>query len=350
MPEDIYLKIDQNILDQLNKRRGDLKLDEFIMLIIKEHLNNNRIKFSTTNLSSKESNKNSKTSELVLLADNLQEFANDIYNRLDRLEDKLEEKIEYIAANKDLNRNSDNRNLTSNYKSTKAGNIEHRDSDNVFIFPDEGEDGGAEDEVIFEVTDEYHMDDEDSKLESAEVTEFEYGCPYCNATIPENAMRCPKCGKRIDDMNSYGDFVEVNPLTEGYSESGEYDPRPSHVKRKSFNNYNTPRSEFNMRPPTPRDGPRVSYPPEKSIDKPVMCSNCGGKLAFIEDYKRWYCPRCNKYFGGLQKAEPKPVMNRPEEYRPPPQVEFSPRLEPSPKPRPKKPNWRPLKDYHRYGD
>ncbi len=350
MPENIYLKIDQKILDQLEKRRGDLKLEDFILLIIREHLSDNsKFKFSKINQSSIESNSDIKKSELGILVDNLQDFANDIYNKLDRLEGKLEERFEYNSANNNLEKNLTKEEIISKHKPEQVGNIGHRDSDDIFVFPDEKEESSVKEEVIFEIADEYKAEDDVTDSKTIESSEFEFGCPYCNATIPENATRCPKCGNRFDDEDMNTEFVEVKPLSEGYSNSGEYDPRPTYIKRKEYANYG-PKPDPGKIPPHAQEELDMRKPQDQNIARPVMCLNCGGKLAYIEDYKRWYCPRCNKYFGDPPRAGPTPVVAHPEQYRSQEQVGYGPTPEPITKRQPKKPNWRPLKDYHRYSE
>ena len=36
-------------------------------------------------------------------------------------------------------------------------------------------------------------------------------------------------------------------------------------------------------------------PPQPHSSNVPTCQNCGGSLEFIQQYKRWYCRKCQKY-------------------------------------------------------
>jgi hypothetical protein len=381
MVKHLNVKIEKDLLALLDKRRGDLPRDEFIEKILEEHLNDKRKDFSKLRKKDKNSASDAGeyTSEIGLLIDNFQEFANDIYNRLDRLEDTVNSQ----STSKD---------------SIKPIKIETDTEDVVFEIIedsiDQNDDEKDERDHILsnETIDFDSSEDEDSaKMDS----DFEYGCPFCNATISESADQCPSCGSRFDD------YTEVQPVSGSYDyqNTESYDPRPEYLRRNGHNGRvgvqpygpgSGPSSNTGTSRGTPNDPSIANKPafrngpfddprnkPNRSFNKPPPnCSICGGKLNYVADYKRWYCHRCRKFSGG-PPPEPRPDSDTlrfskaaPSE-KPPvrhaePGFEVSahpiePITEPltpddidavPPKKRSKQRSrdWRPLKEYHRYTD
>lgn len=330
MAKNLNLKINKNLIEELNKRRGDLKLDEFILRILDEQLNSdNRINFVQKNPSINNEDLKITSSDMAILISTLQEFAKDIYYRLDQLEDRLDEQIIKSSTS---NFNPQPRKQEAEVDIEKAGKGRE-----LFTFP--GEKGGTKvnNDVVFEITDDQRLEIDYNNSFSENDSEFEYGCPYCNATIPENASTCPNCGRRFDMVDGYGmDFTEVEPLSEGYDNTGRYDPRPTYVKRREVRNLQN-ESGFERIPQQP---PMEFHNPSNQAKRRApLCLNCGGEVAYIEDYKRWYCPRCNKYFGGPSPGNEAVEVE-----------EFSKKNHSEPRQETKEPDFRPLKKYHRYSE
>jgi ribosomal protein L37AE/L43A len=159
--------------------------------------------------------------------------------------------------------------------------------------------------VIFEEedADEYDPDVKDPDAVEIEPEEsddeFEYGCPYCSATISEDATECSHCGNRFEEKpyNSTPgyDSLDVEPLSSGYSETGSYDPRPEYIKRHRIEtaspNMEGPASDYNEY--------SNSFKPK---DKIRLCEMCGNKLSYVKSYKRWYCFTCKRYEGTLSSS------------------------------------------------
>jgi ribosomal protein L37AE/L43A len=342
MTEELSLKLDQDLLKQLDKRRGDLNRSEFILLILTEHLNNaGRVKFKKMNSTDSNTESQDISPDMAFLIGTLQEFAKDIYNRLDRLEDIINSNPEEISNTNSLVDDQ------SNHGKEKGLN----EPDNSFSFT-EKETSGNKDTVVFKVSDEDYLEVDPDQSGNLENSEFEYGCPFCNATIPENATKCPKCGKIFDDIenNTLGaSAAEVKPISEGYTNKGNYDPRPSYLKRESPEHFAS-QDEPDKYP----DRPQVRFKPipNESRKNPPLCQYCGRVLSYIDDYKRWFCYRCKKYFGGSpprsRAVEVSPIRMQSEPEPAQGYVDY-PSTETEPK-RAKKPNYRPLKEYHRYTD
>jgi rubrerythrin len=288
MAKTLNLKINNELLALLDKRRGDLPRVEFVEKILEEHLKNTRKNFSK--LINKETNSASEQGEnsgdMDLLIDNFQEFANDIYDRLDNLEDTI--KTQMV-------------NNESRLPSESEPDLE----DVVFEIIEDSTDDDKSNEDPFLSTKKIDVDSSNSENSEKPDSDFEYGCPFCNATISENADQCPSCGNRFDD------FTEVQPLSEGYSKSDSYDPRPEYLRRDPRNGvqpYGSPRATQNnpanraVYQNTQYNDPRNST----KFKKPTPnCSICSGKLNYVSDYKRWYCHRCRKFSGG-PPPEPRP--------------------------------------------
>ena len=355
MSEELYLKIGNKTLERLDQRRGDLKRDEYILRVLEEHMESDgQVKIRSQNSSNESGDTNSNDLEISILTETLQAFAKDIYKRLDKLEEKINDLPDEIVVSveSDLEKIENKKSIDDDSERKK-----------IFKFPGEDQADTSED-VIFEVADDEFSDDISSE-DSTGDSEFEYGCPYCNATIPENAAQCPKCGAHFDDLDNQ--YAEVEPLSEGYSSSSGYDPRPNYVKHRDYGVYSpgSGHRDFSGPPPKGYDGlnrESISNPPRRA----PICMNCSGNLVYIDDIKRWYCYRCNKYFGGppsgadtRDKQNPIPRVTNTEPYRPRTapgnqsirSEEYPPKdNKPRETKRPRDPNWRPLKGYHRYTD
>jgi rubrerythrin len=364
MVDELNIKLNKKLLELLDKRRGDLSREGYVDLLLKESLNSSEggplnLKKLKNGIKNQNSNEDDvlNSDDLIRIIEDFQEFANKIYTRLDRLEEMVE--TNHLDFEK----------LQSNRYSLKLDDEEEVESEDVIF--EVLEDSQNDSETVFK-------EDESSdyfEFNENNDSEFEYGCPFCNATITENADQCPKCGNKFDDFDS-SDYMEVTPLSVGYNDSGNYDPRPDYLKRREGRYY--PPEQVRMEKPveaTPMPTPEPDYRKRP----PPLCEICGGKLSYVEDFKRWYCHRCKKYSGG-----PPPVV-KPDSYsvsKVPSKVEsgygvgvavytHDPSSEPvadyDPEPvpvpenkaqrpsnmarkrvHPKNKDWRPLKDYKKY--
>ena len=301
MSRGVTLQLNSKFIELLDKYRGDLSRDDFILRIIDEHLKNKeRINFSKYNLSNQKNDTETTVLDLAAFMEDFKEFANSIYNRLDRLENIL----------------------NSQKISTKI-----KPGDTKFQVT-----GDDDKPMIFELLD---SEDDSDDLGSAKTKynsyekngdEFEYGCPFCNATIDKNATECSQCGNKFDEeMLIPDDAVIVEPLPNQYKDTGEYDPRPMHLK------YGT----------TPEEEQFESYQAQPEIYGSALhlCSTCGADMVFIDEYKRWYCKRCKRYAGATVISHRKPGVS----------IDKSTKIE-EPTPKPAKRKHKPLKDYHMYTD
>ena len=354
MAEGFNLDLNSKLLKTLDEHRGDLSRDEFIKQILQEHLNKpDRINFSKL----KNSDQGIDSQDLAILIDNFQEFANHIYDRLDRLENIMNNNV--VSDRQETNSDpaperdggfldlDEEHEHSSRY--TPKQNQEDTDGEESFEILE------SEAEVTYE-PETYNDDDEnveyftlDKKKEQSGTgseayniadrtydDEFEYGCPFCSATIEKDATYCTNCGHNLDEL---AEDVEdstaiVEPLSEGYSESGEYDPRPNYLKRREPGEY---RAYHDKEYPGPRPKIDHRYAPATPKARIPRCSFCGSELRYLKDYNRWYCYHCKKYFGGPPAKPGQPG----EEDRPA-------RAQPLVQHRERPPDSHPLKDYHRY--
>lgn len=323
MSRGVTLKLNSKFIELLDKYRGDLSRDDFILRIIDEHLKNKeRINFSKYNLSNQSKDTEPSDLDLVAFMEDFKEFANSIYNRLDRLEDILNsQKISPKIKTGDISKLEGFDYLSDDDRQTKYS------EDTKFQVT-----GDDDKPMIFEVLDsEDDVDDLGSvktKYNAYEKNgdEFEYGCPFCNATIDKNAKECSQCGNKFDEeILIPDDAVIVEPLPNQYKDAGEYDPRPMHIK------YGTTFEEEQFE----------SYQTQPEIHGSALhlCSICGANMVFIDDYKRWYCKSCKRYAGATIISHKKPGES----------IDKPTKIE-EPKPRPAKRKHKPLKDYHMYTD
>jgi len=296
MSRGVTLQLNSKFIELLDKYRGDLSRDDFILRIIDEHLKNKE----RINLSNQKNDTETTVLDLAAFMEDFKEFANSIYNRLDRLENIL----------------------NSQKISTKI-----KPGDTKFQVT-----GDDDKPMIFELLD---SEDDSDDLGSAKTKynsyekngdEFEYGCPFCNATIDKNATECSQCGNKFDEeMLIPDDAVIVEPLPNQYKDAGEYDPRPMHLK------YGTTTEEEQFEP--------YQTQPEIHGTALHLCSICGTNMVFIDDYKRWYCTNCKRYAGATVISHRTPGES----------IDKSTKIE-EPKPKPSRHKHKPLKDYHMYTD
>jgi ribosomal protein S27AE len=355
MPDGVNIKLDSELISFLDKRRGDLTIDEFIIRILHEHLKKvNTGEESEENFIDLDSEPEDNEKFLRKFMKDFQEFTENINTRLEHLEGLVsnippENSIEddYLDEEQDI----------EDYTETDDELSDEKESYSV-------EDQNGE-PMIFELVendeDNFEPDEEPAKYDPdrTNIDEFEYGCPYCNATIASSATFCPSCGNRFDDsVESYTprrEAVVVEPLSDGYSESGSYDPRPGYMKKSR------PRDLGHGEMPSWQE--RRSLNQRPVINQGKLCANCGNKLTYFDDYKRWYCFKCKRYEGA---QVPRVVAPPRSGFEDRPQGSFSPRRNGSPQrsPPPREVieddnrdqrktfqrKSKPLKDYPKYGD
>lgn len=320
MSKKFYLDLNSEKLKLLDERRGDLSREEFILKILNEHVNDSNEKniFTLDDIKSSV-DQDSGAEDIAFLIANFQEFANEINKRLDRLESIVSTNGAYSNSNEF--------------------------EDFVPVPPEEEKD--EDEQVIFELDPE-SVEDEVGETEELDTftaeennDEFEYGCPFCNSTIEKDAKMCPSCGNKFDDNvvdETDEGYSIIEPLDEGFSDSGEYDPRPGYLKGHQPSRDVPPITR--APPPRPSVASRTSVNNAPGEHVPG-CSICGNNLVFVKEYRRWYCLKCKKYasvvvpVSGMQK---KPAQDIGAEPIPPKKTTQ----------RPRKPNWQPLKGYHRY--
>lgn len=325
MSRGVTLQLNSKFIELLDKYRGDLSRDDFILRIIDEHLKNKeRINFSKYNSSNQSKDIEASDLDLAAFMEDFKEFADSIYNRLDRLEGIL-----------------NSQKILTKIKTGDISKLEGFD----YLDDDEKQNNKYSGDTKFQVTDDdekpmifelLESEDESDDLGSAKTKynsyekngdEFEYGCPFCNATIEKNATECSKCGNKFDEemLIPEDDAVIVEPLPNQYKYSGEYDPRPTHLKYRT-----TTEDEQLESYQTPSEIPDTSL---------HLCSICGANMVFIDDYKRWYCKSCKRYAGAtvISHRKPGPSIDKPKKIE-------------EPKQKPSKRKHKPLKDYHMYTD
>ncbi len=311
MVKEVSLNIDSKLLEILDKRRGDLTRDEFIARMLTEHLNSSS-KSDFEDLLKQSSEFDHEISMdadfLKALLKNFQEFATNITDRLDRLEKMMNSiEVEKTAENIKFDRSGKNNSVPKSSNEDVVFEIyEESEIDNeIYKFSDE--------EKYFEFDsseDEIENDYETEGSANKDDKEFEYGCPFCNATIPENADRCPKCGNQFGELES-ADYAEPENTDLSYTGPSGYDPRPEYMKRREVSvSRVTARPDLVYQDASPSQAKVYPYTPDqvqrtessRNLDQrdmpPPLCSICSGKLNYIEDYKRWYCHRCRKFSGG----------------------------------------------------
>ncbi len=323
MPDGVKLNLNEEIIKLLDKYRGDLSRDDFVNRILEENLKKkDKIDFSKYNVSGAETELEPVDFNLTDFMDDFKQFADNIYNRLDRLESILNNQI------------------------IPSDTIQMRDNE---LESDEFIDDRSDDSMIFEI--EESEEDITEADQSADIygldelgDEFEYGCPYCNATISGNATVCPNCGNKFDDTTKESDqVVQVEPLPDYYSDNGEYDPRPSYVRKK----------DYEVRPEIIKSSkPNSGYTTFKGVGQRI-CSDCGNKMDYIKDYKRWYCYRCKKYAGATVSASPPDSKLHRSGFEPAPSFDRSVKIDENqrrevPRKKPYSGKRKPLKDYPKY--
>jgi rubrerythrin len=323
MSNGVKLKLDEEIIKLLDKYRGDLSRDDFITRILEENLKKkDKIDFSKYDMSGSETELEPVDFNLQEFMDDFKQFADNIYNRLDRLESLLNNQI--IP--------SDTIEMRNHELESDEFISDKRDESMIFEIEESEEDTIEDDQA----SDIYGLDEIGD--------EFEYGCPYCNATISGSATVCPNCGNKFDDNpKDSGQAVQVEPLPEYYSDTGEYDPRPRYVRKENYE----VRPKVNKSPK-----PNSSYPTFKGVGQ-RMCSDCGNKMDFIKDYKRWYCYNCKKYAGATVSGSPTdPKLHR-SNFEPTPSFDKSVKINNNQRrnvsrKKPYHGKRKPLKDYPKY--
>ncbi|WP_455393114.1 zinc ribbon domain-containing protein [[Eubacterium] cellulosolvens] len=379
MPNGVKLELSPELINLVDSRRGDLTRDEFLLRILNEHLASlGSQESSEENFIEIDSEAEQGKQFLLEFVKNFQRFTNNVNERLDRLEGLVNNipgktiETEDIETDKEmydeteleeLDEESDDEELdadedleTNDYY---ADDEEYNEKESYSVGDQDGE------PLVFEL-----MENGEGELEDEEYTgeysagsstsdEFEYGCPFCNATIDSNATYCPHCGNRFDDVGVFErDPVVVEPLSEGYTDTGEYDPRPKYLKRSTT-------GQFDEHKPSRLSSDRPSV--KRAYDSRIrLCTRCGGKLSYLDKYKRWYCYTCKQYEGAQEPRSysPSPTISPEPEVKPRKQVyainRGTPDRAPPPRPDPRdeaeshaKPHLRrnkPLKDYYKYAD
>ncbi len=331
MRKELNVEIDKKLLKLLDKHRGDLSRSEYIKKVLSGSLDKDRrMNFSNTDASKGGSVENIPASDLASFLENFQVFANDIHNRLDNLEKQIVGYTEEFQEIEDVEFNDPE--------------YENRQSSSTSVSKSVSAPRSAS----------------GSTSTSTESDGFEYGCPFCSATIPKDASRCPNCGNKFDefvvtdndqivedvddiyDQDESNEIAIVEPLSEAYNDSGEYDPRPNSVRVKNngrgSGRYNASQNDhISKRMPSKYSN--------NSVEQHV-CSICGDGLVFIKDFQRWYCYGCKKYSSGAGEMSAK--LDRPQPINVQAQArEVAPGESEMPEKKPKK-NWKPLKGYHKY--
>ncbi len=312
MPDGVKINLEKDLIVLLDKHRGDLSRDEFINRILDEHLKNEgRINFSKYETTDTDNDRD------AFLTD-FKDFADNIYNRLDKLEDILNSQalMQGAGGTEDYKPNSDNYPIN-----------EDTDKESITFEVDESDD------------DNFDLEDSPSEYisETPYPGDFEYGCPFCSATISKDAATCPNCGNNLDDIKDEEEYeaIIVDPLPEQYSDTRDYDPRPKYIK---------PQSPRERSPSWSED----TYTPSHLVPKSI-CDLCGGKMDYIEEYKRWYCYNCKKYAGSIispSVSPSKPYEEPPYSSKAPPRVKEPRQGMPHKRPHPRK--HKPLRDYPKY--
>lgn len=291
MPNGVNIKLNSDLIRLLDERRGDLNRDEFIIRILHDHLKKvNTGDDSEMEFMELESEPEVNERFLRKFMKDFQEFTDNINIRLERLEGLVSDTTiqngidEVEDEDEDLEEYSDTDEEI--YDDKKSYSVKDQNGEPMIF------------ELVESEEDSFEPEDTEGRYYSKKAIgdDFEYGCPYCNATISSDATFCPKCGNRFDEsIDRYEptqDAVIVEPLSEGYSGTGEYDPRPRYMKKSrapEFDRGESPRWQ------EPREVPKPSSVP--TISKVELCTICGDKLTYLKDYKRWYCYRCKRYEG-----------------------------------------------------
>ena len=157
------------------------------------------------------------------------------------------------------------------------------------------------------------------------------------------------------------DYAVVEPISEDFSSAiysqGEYDPRPDYIKRNGPHSFE--HADPGTRQVSKSFSRKSSYP--TSNDEIHFCTVCGGELTYIANIKSWYCYDCKKYVSVSNSGIPSQTSStEPSKPTPPgpvrPITQSKDAIEPEyiedvkPPQKPKKGNWRPLKEYERYND
>jgi ribosomal protein L37AE/L43A len=282
MSNGVKLILDNDLLTLVDKYRGDLSRDEFIIQVLNEHLNNQSNDVSSvseTEFIDLDSDNTDLSEPLTILMNDFKDFAKNVKSRLDKLEDYIYSQPIRSSSMKNQVGLSDSEyddmgsEINPTTKTRKSYKVTSGDREElVFEVLDSDQDSDSEIDDDFD-TEPSNKDIDRTSQESKEDNsddDFEYGCPFCNATIEKNATECRNCGNRFHDeevdVDTEDDAAIVEPLSSGYDESGRYDPRPRYLK-------------------TDRD----------NTDHVNSCSKCGDELTYIKEYKRWYCYNCKKY-------------------------------------------------------
>ena len=304
MPEGVNLKLNPDLISQLDELRGDLSRDEFINRILNDHLKKEGnsvdpeeefIDLGTVDDDEKlkfQSQTQVSNVKFKAFMDDFKEFSENINDRLDR----LEVMVNTLSLKQHQTSQEDYTSDVNEYLEDEDEVYEDTEEDLEESFAVEDDSGEP---MIFEL-DKKDDSSNGSSLNLSASDDFEYGCPFCNATIDQNATSCPKCGNNFSDfVDEAHDAVPVEPLTNGYSDTGEYDPRPRYMKRNSAYE-----SDLKETAPWPKTrAPTIKPGPES------LCAKCGNELTYLDEYKRYYCFKCKQYAGTISSPAPRPDMS-----------------------------------------
>jgi flagellar basal body-associated protein FliL len=81
-----------------------------------------------------------------------------------------------------------------------------------------------------------------------------------------------------------------------YQQPGQQQHGAHQQTQPSHQHYHQPQQQYAQQPqPQPYVAPVPAVAHQPQAAQVYNCTQCGGQLTYVQQYQRWFCPRCNRY-------------------------------------------------------